>query len=160
MPEQLQNLFLHDDDQPSLPNYPIHVKTLYDMNSLDLELYFNADDWIANYECEAPLTKSFKIFLHRPDEPKDGSTRFYEIEAGRKVLIFIEPHIIAIQKYLDKYNAKQRECYFSEEHPLKYFKVYTKNNCDIECLSNFTKALCGCVKFSMPRKFQVHTILS
>lgn len=151
MPDELRNLFLHDDDQPSLPKFPIHVDALNDLNSLDLELYFNKDDWIANYECEAPLTKSFKVFLHRSDELKDGSTRYFEIEVGRKVLIFIEPHVIATQTYMDKYNAKRRECYFSGEHPLKYFKLYTKNNCDIECLSNFTRAVCGCVKFSMPR---------
>ena len=28
--------------------------------------------------------------------------------------------------------------------------MYTQSNCEIECITEYTKALCGCVKFSMP----------
>ncbi|KAG5860729.1 Epithelial sodium channel, partial [Gonioctena quinquepunctata] len=50
------------------------------------------------------------------------------------------------------YDPKRRECYFSSEKYLKYFKVYTANNCKMECLANYTKALCRCVNFFMPSK--------
>lgn len=153
MPNELRNLFLPLELQPPLPPYPYHIQALNDLNSLDLELQFNYDNWIANYECEAPITKSFKIFLHRPDELKYAAVRSYEIEAGRRVLILVEPSVVATPKYLKKYHSKHRECFFSEEHPLRFFKIYTKNNCDQECLSNFTKISCGCVRFSMPRRF-------
>lgn len=29
-------------------------------------------------------------------------------------------------------------------------RTYTQQNCELECLTNFTFAVCGCVKFSMP----------
>lgn len=44
-----------------------------------------------------------------------------------------------------------RQCFFNDERYLRYFKVYTQQNCELECLANFTLATCGCVKFSMPR---------
>lgn len=37
------------------------------------------------------------------------------------------------------------------ERQLKYFQMYTKSNCELECLSNYTMGKCGCVKFSMIR---------
>ena len=33
---------------------------------------------------------------------------------------------------------------------MKYFKSYTKLNCDLECLTNFTQLTCNCVQFGMP----------
>lgn len=29
-------------------------------------------------------------------------------------------------------------------------RTYTQRNCELECLTNVTLAMCGCVKFSMP----------
>ena len=28
--------------------------------------------------------------------------------------------------------------------------MYTQSNCELECITEYTEALCGCVKFSMP----------
>ncbi|XP_065087703.1 pickpocket protein 28-like [Ochlerotatus camptorhynchus] len=33
----------------------------------------------------------------------------------------------------------------------QFYKFYTQFNCIIECVSNYTLATCGCVKFSLPR---------
>lgn len=33
-----------------------------------------------------------------------------------------------------------------------YVEMYTRKNCEMECSSNFTRKLCGCVPFYMPRK--------
>lgn len=44
-----------------------------------------------------------------------------------------------------------RQCYFNGERYLRFFQVYTQQNCELECLANYTMAKCGCVKFSMPR---------
>lgn len=46
----------------------------------------------------------------------------------------------------------RRQCYFDEERHLKFFKVYSETNCELECIANYTLSICGCVKFSMPRK--------
>lgn len=44
-----------------------------------------------------------------------------------------------------------RQCYFEHERYLRYFKVYTQANCELECLTNYTMFKCNCVTFTMPR---------
>lgn len=84
--------------------------------------------------------------------------RPYEIEVGRKSLVAIKPQVITSSKYVKKYSPVHRQCYYSSERRLKFFRLYTKGNCEHECLANFTKVECGCVKFSMPRK-KFHQII-
>lgn len=133
-----------------LPKYPYHLVTLNDLDSLNVEMNFENADWFWNYQCEAPITKVFKVFLHRPDEHKEAYDRPIEIEVGRKVTIGVKPHIITTSEFLRKYTPQLRQCYFNSERSLKFYRVYTKSNCEHECLANFTKDECGCVKFSMP----------
>lgn len=46
----------------------------------------------------------------------------------------------------------RRQCYFPGERYLKYYKIYTANNCKLECLANVTYDMCKCVSFYMLRK--------
>ena len=43
----------------------------------------------------------------------------------------------------------RRKCYLNNEKDLKFFKHYTKNNCEQECLAEETLKACGCVQFYM-----------
>lgn len=44
-----------------------------------------------------------------------------------------------------------RGCYFNNEKPLKFFKIYTPSNCQQECLSEKTLQQCNCVPFYLVR---------
>lgn len=71
MENELQTLILPRNPLKSIPpEYPYHLMNLDDPDSLNVILNFKDDDWYWNYKCEAPNTKSFKVFLHRPDEMK------------------------------------------------------------------------------------------
>lgn len=48
------------------------------------------------------------------------------------------------------YEPSKRQCFFNSDRQLRFFKVYTQNNCEEECLANFTKQECGCARFFMP----------
>lgn len=153
MEEELQKLLLPIEHRTTIPpQYPYHLITLDDLDSLNVELNFNSDDWFWNYKCESPITRSFKIFLHRPDEIREAFNRPVEVEVGRKVIVDVKPYVIVTSNHLRRYSAKLRQCFYNSERRLKFFQVYTKSNCEHECLANFTQAQCGCVKFSMPRK--------
>jgi Amiloride-sensitive sodium channel len=52
---------------------------------------------------------------------------------------------------LRKYPPQSRKCYFEGEKPLKFFKFYTKSNCELECKTEAKFQNCGCVLHSMPR---------
>lgn len=49
----------------------------------------------------------------------------------------------------------RRNCLFSDESHLKYFKKYSHRSCFIECRSNFTMELCKCISMSGIRKYRV-----
>jgi hypothetical protein len=46
----------------------------------------------------------------------------------------------------------RRQCYIAGERQLKFFKIYTKSNCELECLTNLTLRYCNCSAFFMPSK--------
>lgn len=49
------------------------------------------------------------------------------------------------------FQPETRGCYFDGEKQLRFFKAYTKANCEYECMSNFTFNSCQCTKFQMVR---------
>lgn len=104
------------------------------------------------YMCRGPL-QGFQVLLHTPGEVPQLSKHFFHVPLSRKVFVSIKPNLITISDSLRHYKPKRRKCYFNSER-LRFFKVYTQRNCELECLSNITKAMCGCVKFSMPSNCQ------
>lgn len=55
------------------------------------------------------------------------------------------------EEALRGYSPEKRRCYFEGERILRYFPVYTKLQCDYECMINDTLNTCDCVKYSMLR---------
>lgn len=104
------------------------------------------------YLCRGPV-QGFKVILHRPDEVPQASKHFFRVPLLQEVLVSIKPQMITTSESLRNYEPNRRQCYFSSERKLQFFKVYTQNNCELECLSNFTRNHCGCTKFSMPSKY-------
>lgn len=78
---------------------------------------------------------------------------FIEIQPGVTIDIEVEvtPEIIKTDPNLKSVNPEDRECYFENEKFLKYFKIYTDKNCELECLANFTLAQCDCIPYNLPR---------
>ncbi|GLH02142.1 Pickpocket protein 28, partial [Gryllus bimaculatus] len=54
------------------------------------------------------------------------------------------------------YSAAQRRCFYPDERRLRFFRQYTQGNCELECLANATRAVCGCVEFHMPRDLDTY----
>jgi acid-sensing ion channel, other len=63
----------------------------------------------------------------------------------------LNPVKTIIDEALETYEPQRRGCYLKAEKLLKYFKIYTKNNCRSECLANKTLTICGCAQFFMVR---------
>lgn len=161
MESELSNLSLPVEERPSIPApYPFHIMRLDDGDSINFILNFVKTDFDWNYECDVPLTKSYKVFLHRPDEIKNAFDRPFEVEIGKKAIVSITPNVVITSNDVRKYSPKMRQCFFNSERQLKFFKVYTKSNCEHECLANFTRKMCGCVKFVMPSKSNFISLIS
>ncbi|KAM7363079.1 ripped pocket [Cochliomyia hominivorax] len=103
-----------------------------------------------DYACRGPI-QGFKVLLHSPDDVPLVSKQFVRIPMSKEVSIAVKPNMITTSAGISEYHPHRRQCFLNCERYLKYFKIYTQNNCELECLTNFTFAKCGCVKFSMPR---------
>lgn len=55
---------------------------------------------------------------------------------------------------LSSWKPNIRHCYYQNERTLKFFNIYTINNCDIECRANHSLKMCGCVAYYYPSKKQ------
>lgn len=65
-------------------------------------------------------------------------------EGGRQLEVLITPSVIRSDKNLKTLEPNDRSCYLEGERKLRFFKVYTKRNCEIECLANVSRKLCAC----------------
>lgn len=80
--------------------------------------------------------------------------QYFRVPLDQSVVAGIQPSMMKTSDDVKRYEAHKRECYFPEERYLRYYQYYTQMNCQLECLTNYTKDTCGCVNFFMPRKYQ------
>lgn len=103
-----------------------------------------------NFICRG-VEQGFKVMLHTPSEVPRLSNGFLAVNLGQYVQVRVKPKVVITEDTLRDYEPKRRTCYFNHERSLKFSKFYTKSNCELECLADFTLKQCGCVKFSMLR---------
>ncbi|KAF2886730.1 hypothetical protein ILUMI_19443, partial [Ignelater luminosus] len=90
------------------------------------------------------------ILLHNPVEMPRVSQNYFRAPLNQEVVVAIEPDMMTTSEGLKDYSPNSRHCYFANERQLKYFKIYTQRNCEVECLTNYTLKQCGCVSYHMP----------
>lgn len=88
--------------------------------------------------------------MHSPSDIPKGRTQYVRAPTDQEVVISLTPKYIKTQEELREYSIDDRECFFQNERKLKYFKSYTQENCNLECVANYTFKLCGCAVFHMP----------
>lgn len=91
-----------------------------------------------------------KFFVTSPGEVTITSRKHYNIPMEEEIRILIKPTLITTTNGLRSYDPNRRQCFFQSDRQLRFFRIYTQNNCEAECLANFTKIQCGCARFSMP----------
>lgn len=92
----------------------------------------------------------FKVILSVPGDTYRMSRQSFRIPLFEDARIAIKPKLITTSDQLRKYHPNRRQCFYHHERRLRFFKTYSQNKCETECLSNFTKQECGCVRFFMP----------
>lgn len=130
--------------------FPYRVSGAGPDNALNISIYFPKDelDPLCNRSA-----RDIKFYLHAPDELPQQN-HFFHIPIGKRVSVSVKPNVIRTSNDLrSSFSPWRRNCYFNDERRLRFFKVYTQHHCEMECLSNFTRVRCGCVKFSMPSEY-------
>jgi amiloride-sensitive sodium channel len=95
------------------------------------------------------------FYIHSPFEyPIEFSSddfNAFEWEFGYKFEVLIIPEIISSSDDFSSLSLNQRNCYLENERKLKFFKIYSQKNCQIECLSQKMLESCGCVPYDVIR---------
>lgn len=101
----------------------------------------------------------FRVILGAPGDTLKVSEYSFRVSLTEESYLSVKPKLITTADELRDYHPIRRQCFYSSERQLRFFKKYSQNNCEAECLANFTKIECGCVKFHMPSKNQNHFLL-
>lgn len=133
--------------KPKGQSYPIRVFNAKPGASLIAYIRLYEQD--LEYLCRGS-TQGLKVILHTPGEIMKMSRQIFRIPRWKEAEIAIKPKLITTSNGLRNYKPSQRQCFFTSERRLRFFKLYAQNNCEVECLANYTKIECNCSKFSMP----------
>ncbi|KAM7349888.1 pickpocket protein 28-like isoform 2-T3 [Cochliomyia hominivorax] len=110
-----------------------------------LTLILNGD--VDNYYCSSTNGPGFKISLHNPiDTP-------YVKETGLSVALGVQTSFRvttikegAVSTLRSSVTPKERQCFYTDEYPLHYFRHYTRRNCEMECDAHFMLDECNCLQ--------------
>lgn len=105
------------------------------------------------YKCNW-IDQGIKVVLSTPGEALRMSQNYFRMPYRQLHAVFILPELITTTERVRNFKPHQRNCFYDDERQLRFFKMYTEINCEVECLANFTKTICECVKFSMPSMYQ------
>lgn len=137
------------DDKADENTYPIRVFNAKDSAALTVTLrLFNRD---LEYMCRGSH-QGFKVILHMPGQVLKTSRHTFRVPLSEEAQIWMTPKLYITSDELRGYKPNQRKFFFGSERQLKFFRIYTQYNCEAECLANFTRINCDCVKFAMPSK--------
>ncbi|XP_037826366.1 pickpocket protein 28-like [Lucilia sericata] len=115
-----------------------------------LGAYEDDNDYVCNR-----FKQGFKVFLNSPDSVPVTTGNYILVPNSHEVMVTVLPQYITSLDNLLQFGPEKRQCYFNSERNLYFFKFYTQNNCQTECLTNYTIAKCGCAKFWMPKPLDV-----
>lgn len=89
----------------------------------------------------------FYIIVHSPDEyPLNVGSQYNEIKAVSGS-VSIDPEMFLLDDDLKALPIEKRSCYLPGERNLTFFRIYTKGNCEHECMSLAIEEQCGCLPF-------------
>lgn len=97
-------------------------------------------------------TRGFSMLVHAPYEIPILKYHDYDISYDGSTDVLITPKVILPSVDLDAYGPTERKCFYQSERHLKFFKIYTQNNCLLECGWNKTLKKHGCASIGMPRE--------
>ncbi|CAH1995074.1 unnamed protein product [Acanthoscelides obtectus] len=117
-------------------------------NGLHIEFQQSSSE--LDYLCLDSI-QGFSILLHAPHVVPQMKKHHIKVAFGDAVIATVQPNLIKTPDEVRKYHPDIRECYFTNEKVLLYFKQYSPENCRLECITNYTLEICGCVNFHMPR---------
>jgi amiloride-sensitive sodium channel len=99
--------------------------------------------------CQFP---SFIVHSHFELPESFDDFKFYQHDFGKTFDVLITPKVIVTDKALVSVAPEKRNCYFDGERELKFYKIYTKVNCEMECYAEYLHRTINCTPYYLPRE--------
>ncbi|XP_035782625.1 pickpocket protein 28-like [Anopheles albimanus] len=126
--------------------------------SMGLAMVLDAN--VSDYYCSSTSSTGFKIIFHSPTETPKITDYAQYIPVGSENRIIITPKINDAARQIRKIAQAQRQCVFASEANLSYYRVYSRNNCELECEAKLILENCGCVLYFLPKLYEDTKICS
>lgn len=127
--------------------YPFRVLESGQKNSLELILTSNMQD--SDYMCNH-FFHGFEYSITLPGQSFEMLSDILSIDLSEDNLVTVKPKVTKTSEVLRNYKPEHRNCFFNSERQLRFFRMYTEENCLEECATNYIKKMCGCAHFAMP----------
>jgi amiloride-sensitive sodium channel len=133
-------------DNSNIMTYP--WRALLSGASNGFTVYLLVDNENIDFMCKQ--IQGYKVVLHSPVRIPRLNREYFRIPLDHAVVASVQPVVITTSQEVKTFDVAKRNCYFPSERKLKYFRTYSQQNCQLECLTNITLDSCGCVSFFMP----------
>lgn len=85
----------------------------------------------------------WQIYVNGPREFPGGDT--FSVAPRTQADVRLSGNALRTQQRVRSLHPKLRNCLFLDERPHSLYGVYQEQNCNAECLRNYTLQYCGCV---------------
>ncbi|KAH8360359.1 hypothetical protein KR200_002710, partial [Drosophila serrata] len=116
--------------------------------AMGLQIILNGH--VDDYFCSSTNGQGFKVLLYNPiDQPRLK-------ESGLPVMIGHQTSFRIIARSTEalpnirNIHRTKRQCIFSDEEELLFYRYYTRRNCEAECDSLFFLRWCNCIPYYLP----------
>jgi amiloride-sensitive sodium channel len=154
---EVSNDFFHVTEDVNCSSNVLNESMPYKMPSLDIALSINVRfrkffNYKYNYNNSLQPLAMMRVIAHSPYELTSYMGQEFIHTSIEISSVVVEPEIQMIDGSLHSLSPHTRNCFLSSEKTLKYFKVYTRRNCEQECLSAMIYSRCKCVPFYVIRE--------
>ncbi|XP_049817271.1 pickpocket protein 28 isoform X2 [Aethina tumida] len=129
-------------------DYPIRAFLTGPSKSLSIIMYAKKSS--KDQLCSSDDSGGYLVSIDIPGKFPRMAETVMTIGSNINVLGAIQPEVFTTSEAIKGYSPEQRDCYFQDEKYLRFFKIYTQSNCQLECFTNYTLQFCNCSAFYMP----------
>lgn len=149
----------HFDKRSFVTTMPLHDATIEtDPKQYPLHTSADATDGLQFLMRELPdwdlvTCREASFTIHSSFELPNAFdlSNFCDFDYQKALTVLIIPEVIFTDSALRSVDPRKRNCFFDGERELEYFKTYSKANCEMECLAEFTMQKCNCTTLNLVR---------
>ena len=94
--------------------------------------------------------RAFRVYIGQPTEFPAMQKRSLIIEPGREHFIDLTSQVFSSSDGIKHLDPEKRNCFFSTEGSLEFYKEYTYTNCILECGIKAAEKTTACIPWYLP----------